>query len=82
MHLALAGMHFDYCIDHMRCLQCQQTLLSWMQYPRPAYVGVDLSQCSLQQALLGTGFEPAVPSLFLCEGLIYYLREASFLYRA
>ena len=62
----------------MTRLQCQ-TLVSGMQHPRPVYVGVDLSQCSLQQALLGTGFEPAVPSLFLCEGLIYYLPQASFL---
>ena len=47
----------------------------FLQYPRPVFVGADLSQCSLQQALQGTGFDPAKDSLFLCEGLLYYLPQ-------
>ena len=48
-----------------------------LQYPRPVYVGVDLSQYSLQEALQETGFQTRAPSLFICEGLVYYLPQAS-----
>jgi len=46
-----------------------------LQYPRPVFVGADLSKCTLQDALQGTGFDAAKPSLFICEGLVYYLPE-------
>ena len=48
---------------------------SVLQYPRPIFVGADLTQCSLQQALQGTGFDLAKPAVFLCEGLLYYLPQ-------
>lgn len=48
-----------------------------LQHPRPTYVGVDLSQSSLQQALQGTPFLPHRPALFICEGLVYYLPQVS-----
>lgn len=38
-------------------------------------MGADLTQCSLQQALQGTGFDPVKPAVFLCEGLLYYLPQ-------
>ncbi|KAL3147587.1 hypothetical protein ABBQ38_014640 [Trebouxia sp. C0009 RCD-2024] len=45
------------------------------KHPRPVFVGADLSECSLKHALHGTGFDPVKPSLFLCEGLLYYLPQ-------
>lgn len=46
-----------------------------LQYPRAVYVGADLATCTLQEALLGTGFDAGRPALFICEGLLYYLPE-------
>ena len=46
-----------------------------LQFPRPVFVGADLSKLSLSEALQGTGFDPAKPSLFICEGLLYYLPQ-------
>jgi hypothetical protein len=37
------------------------------QYPRPAFIGADLSRVSLRAALEGTGFDPSVRTLFLIE---------------
>ena len=48
-----------------------------MQYPRPVFVGADLSKVLLKDALQGTGFDPAKPSLFICEGLLYYLPQVT-----
>ncbi|KAI3425331.1 hypothetical protein D9Q98_009095 [Chlorella vulgaris] len=43
--------------------------------PRPVYVAADLGRVTLGQALQGTGFDPSQPTVFTCEGLIYYLPE-------
>ena len=48
-----------------------------LQFPRPVFVGADLSQCTLHEALQGTGFDTAKPALFICEGLVYYLPEVT-----
>ncbi|DBB00977.1 TPA: hypothetical protein ACH3X1_000884 [Trebouxia sp. C0004] len=53
----------------------QKVLPDTKKYPRPVFVGADLSRCTLQDALQGTGFDAAKPSLFICEGLVYYLPE-------
>ncbi|KAL0046877.1 hypothetical protein WJX82_000624 [Trebouxia sp. C0006] len=53
----------------------QKVLPDTDKYPRPVFVGADLSKCTLQDALQGTGFDAAKPSLFICEGLVYYLPE-------
>ncbi|GBF97237.1 hypothetical protein Rsub_09928 [Raphidocelis subcapitata] len=42
-------------------------------HPRPTYIAADLSKVSLSAALEGSGFDPSRPSVFLAEGLIYYL---------
>ncbi|KAI8471935.1 MAG: S-adenosyl-L-methionine-dependent methyltransferase [Monoraphidium minutum] len=43
------------------------------RHPRPAYIAADLSQVSLADALRGSGFDAAQRTVFLAEGLIYYL---------
>ncbi|KAG2486967.1 hypothetical protein HYH03_014340 [Edaphochlamys debaryana] len=43
------------------------------QAARPTYVGADLARVPLAQALAGTGFDPAAPTLWTVEGLVYYL---------
>lgn len=43
--------------------------------PRPVYVGADLGRVTVGDALAGTGFDASRPTLFTCEGLIYYLPE-------
>ncbi|DBA77721.1 TPA: hypothetical protein ACH3X2_008414 [Trebouxia sp. C0005] len=53
----------------------QKVLPDTDKYPRPVFVGADLSKCTLQDALQGTSFDAAKPSLFICEGLVYYLPE-------
>ncbi|EFN53633.1 hypothetical protein CHLNCDRAFT_53521 [Chlorella variabilis] len=45
--------------------------------PRPVYVGADLGRVTVGDALAGTGFDASRPTLFTCEGLIYYLPEAA-----
>ncbi|KAL3147589.1 hypothetical protein ABBQ38_014642 [Trebouxia sp. C0009 RCD-2024] len=47
------------------------------KHSRPVFVGADLSECSLKHALHETGFDPVEPSLFLCEGLLYYLPQGA-----
>jgi hypothetical protein len=43
--------------------------------PRPAYIAADLGRVTLAAALAGSGFDPALRTLFTCEGLVYYLPE-------
>jgi O-methyltransferase involved in polyketide biosynthesis len=46
-------------------------------WPRPAFVAADLSAAPLAEALAGTGFDPSLPTLFTCQGLLYYLPPAA-----
>jgi O-methyltransferase involved in polyketide biosynthesis len=46
--------------------------------PRPVFVAADLGKVTLGQALQGTGFDPSQPTVFTCEGLIYYLPEVRY----
>ncbi|MEW5316213.1 MAG: hypothetical protein WDW38_007595 [Sanguina aurantia] len=43
----------------------------------PTYVGADLSEQDLSQALSGSAFSAACPTLYIIEGLIYYLPAAA-----
>lgn len=46
--------------------------------PRPAaFVGADLAATPLAEALAGSGFDPAQPTLWTCQGLLYYLPPAA-----
>lgn len=43
------------------------------RFPRPTYIAADLSEVSLASALQGSGFDASKKTIFLAEGLIYYL---------
>lgn len=51
----------------------KDTCCARVQYPRPEFVGADLSKMSLRDALAPTSFDPAHRALFIAEGLTYYL---------
>ncbi|KAK9847030.1 hypothetical protein WJX84_012320 [Apatococcus fuscideae] len=55
----------------------QQTLPDLIKYPRPDFIAADLSISSLREALGHSSFNPALPVIFLVEGLLYYLTEAA-----
>ena len=38
------------------------------QLPRPTYVGANLAEVALAQALEGSGFDPVKKTFFTCEG--------------
>lgn len=43
------------------------------RYPRPAFIAADLATTSLADALAGSGFDAALPTFWLVQGLTYYL---------
>ncbi|KAI8477376.1 MAG: S-adenosyl-L-methionine-dependent methyltransferase [Monoraphidium minutum] len=47
-------------------------------HPRPAYIAADLAAVPLADALAGSGFDPALPTFWLVQGLTYYLPPAAF----
>jgi O-methyltransferase involved in polyketide biosynthesis len=49
-----------------------------VQYSWPEFVGADLSKVSLAEALKPTSFDPKQRTLFMTEGLVYYLPPAAF----
>lgn len=52
-------------------------LVTSHQAKAPIYVGADLSEKDLSQALSGTVFNASCPTLYIIEGLIYYLPAAA-----
>jgi O-methyltransferase involved in polyketide biosynthesis len=42
-------------------------------HPRPAYIAADLAAVPLGEALAGSRFDPAAPTLWLAQGLTYYV---------
>ena len=46
-----------------------------LQFPRPVYVGADLATTPLAEALTSKGFDPTMPALFTCEGILCYLPQ-------
>lgn len=51
-----------------------QKLIPKSQYEWPEFVGADLSTVSLEDAMNGTSFQKTKRSLFIVEGLVYYLK--------
>lgn len=43
------------------------------KYPRPTYIGADLANVPLKEALTAGGFDPAQRTMFTCEGILCYL---------
>eukprot|EP00775_Hariotina_reticulata_P003817 gene3817-4075_t len=74
--LARPGVRF-YEIDLPHASRKKQELVADLlpssQYPRPEYVAADLSKVKLADALARTSYDPRKRSLFIAEGLVYYL---------
>lgn len=54
-----------------------QKLIPKTEYRWPEFVSADLSTVSLENAFKGTSFQKTKPSLFIAEGLVYYLKPAA-----
>eukprot|EP00884_Botryococcus_braunii_P006996 jgi/Botrbrau1/16298/Bobra.0066s0067.1 len=47
------------------------------KYPRPTYIGADLANVPLKEALTAGGFDPAQRTMFTCEGILCYLPRSA-----
>lgn len=55
-----------------------EKLLPRDKYSWPEFIGADLSKVTLSDALAGSSFDPQKRTLFVIEGLVYYLPPAAF----
>jgi len=53
-------------------------LLPQNEFPWPEFVGADLSKATLMEALSGTTFDKTQKTMYIIEGLVYYLPPLAF----